>query len=406
MKPREKLVNKRLPMSLLDLPAVERWLGEQAAQGLLLVRCDSRRFRFRQEVPRPGRRYHLCPTKDSNAEAPQELVDLYAQSGWQYAATVKHSCACIRIFYTDDPAAPEPFNDADSLLQALRYPVRECVGSLVFALVSPLLYAVLLSAVTYIYHILSYAYLFLVLTNLRYVVSSFTDLATVLLLRRSLKRGRPFQSSLSRLLHRLDRGFSAVTLILWALALLLLLPPDLLTLFRSNIPLERFHPDFDLLTLEEMEENWTPQENWSTRERYDLPSYATNFVFRYNEADIRYYPLYSHLRTQYRVDQTGTGDSGSSSMDLYYFVARSPRWAQEHLDDLKADQTEVYYTQLTAPYQAELIPGAEEFCVRREGADWEVLARTGERVLALQYTGNLDLSQWYDDIAAMPAPAQ
>ena len=77
MKPREKLVNKRLPMSLLDLPEVERWLSEQAAQGLLLARCDSRRFRFRQEVPRPGRRYHLCPTKDSNAEAPQELVDLY-----------------------------------------------------------------------------------------------------------------------------------------------------------------------------------------------------------------------------------------------------------------------------------------------------------------------------------------
>ena len=403
MKEKEKLVKKRLPVSLLDLPGVEGWLNGLAAQGLMLVRCGPSRFRFRQETPRLGRRYHLCPTKDRDADPPQELVELYEQSGWQYAATARSSYVCLRIFYTDGPAAPEPFNDADSLLQALRYPVRECIGSLVFALAVPVLYVLL---GVWASDDNSLIYFVIALVALSRVVSSFADLTAVLLFRRSLKRGHPLQPGLPKLLHRLDRGFTAVMGIIWALALLLILPPVLMTALRSHIPLERFHPDFRLLTLEEMEGDgsWTPQENWSTRDRYGLPPYVPNHVFRYNEADIRYYPLYSCLRTQYRVDQTGTGKSGQSFMDLYYYVARSPRWAQERLDDLAADRAEGYYTQLTASYQPEAVPGAEEFLVRRAGEDWEVLALDGNRVLALQYTGNLDLSQWYGEIAAMLTP--
>ena len=36
--------------------------------------------------------------------------------------------------------------------------------------------------------------------------------------------------------------------------------------------------------------------------------------------------------------------------------------------------------------------------------DWTVVARKGSRVLSLHYSGYLDLSEWYDEIAAMLTP--
>ena len=35
---------------------------------------------------------------------------------------------------------------------------------------------------------------------------------------------------------------------------------------------------------------------------------------------------------------------------------------------------------------------------------WFVLAREGDRLLELRYDGTLDLSEWFDEIAAMLTP--
>ena len=77
MKQQRDLVTKRAPVSVLDLPGMERWLSDMAARGLFLERQASssfpfplttpvlfRRLRFRRDTPRPGRRYHLCPVKE------------------------------------------------------------------------------------------------------------------------------------------------------------------------------------------------------------------------------------------------------------------------------------------------------------------------------------------------------
>ena len=42
--------------------------------------------------------------------------------------------------------------------------------------------------------------------------------------------------------------------------------------------------------------------------------------------------------------------------------------------------------------------------VRREGENWDVVALEGDRVLALRYSGALDLTDWYGEIAAMLTP--
>ena len=55
-------------------------------------------------------------------------------------------------------------------------------------------------------------------------------------------------------------------------------------------------------------------------------------------------------------------------------------------------------------FQREEVPGAEEFLVHREEANWDVVALEGNRVLRLTYNGALDLSDWYGEIAAMLTP--
>ena len=46
------------------------------------------------------------------------------------------------------------------------------------------------------------------------------------------------------------------------------------------------------------------------------------------------------------------------------------------------------------------------FLVCPSEAIWEVLALEGNRVLRLTYNGALDLSEWFDDIAAMLTPVE
>ena len=206
MNSRKQFVNRNLPTSLLDLPGVERWLGEQAALGLIPVRGHARSFRFHREEPRPGRRYHLCPTAQTSPTPSREQLELFTQAGWDFLLDVSASLAHFYLFCTDDPAAPEPFTDPDSLLQALRYPVGDCLRSVVFALFLITVY-VFLTALAY-----TFSLVFLVVTLL-ILVDGCEDLVTVLLLRRSLKGGAPLRpDALSRIHRRMKIVRSALSI--------------------------------------------------------------------------------------------------------------------------------------------------------------------------------------------------
>ena len=111
----------------------------------------------------------------------------------------------------------------------------------------------------------------------------------------------------------------------------------------------------------------------------------------------------------YDVSQAGYGTSGDSSMDLNYFVSDDAQAAWELLaglvQDLQSPDGDLLsYLPDSLPFQRETVPGAEEFLVRREGENWDVVALKGDRVLALRYSGALDLTDWYGEIAAMLTP--
>lgn len=206
MKQQRDLVTKRAPVSVLDLPGMERWLSDMAARGLFLERQASssfpfplttpvlfRRLRFRRDTPRPGRRYHLCPVKEWDSPPSQELLELYAAQGWQYAADFARDFIRFQIFFTDDPTAPEPFTDTDSLAQALRFPVRGCAYALVFALLSlgtTRLRFAPAGAYGPVYELgLTCIPLLLISACLLYLCAYCTDAATVLIFQRRLSRG-------------------------------------------------------------------------------------------------------------------------------------------------------------------------------------------------------------------------
>lgn len=136
MKQQRDFVTKRAPVSVLDLPGMERWLSDMAARGLFLERqanFSTQSFRFRRGTPRNGRRYRLCPAKYGDTAPSEELLELYADQGWQYVVCAGRGTICFHVFFHDDPAASEPFTDTDSLIYALRTPIRRGFATLLFS---------------------------------------------------------------------------------------------------------------------------------------------------------------------------------------------------------------------------------------------------------------------------------
>src|SRR5699024_1577624 len=102
-----------------------------------------------------------------------------------------------------------------------------------------------------------------------------------------------------------------------------------------------------------------------------------------------------------------SGNSATSSLSISYYLARDDEAAQARLERERTSSE--YYD-----YQPIEVPGAEEFWYDSVGLDpednifpsWFVLARKGDRLLSLRYDGYLDLTEWYDEIAAMLTPVE
>ena len=411
------LIRKWAVVDAKDITRTETWLEDMAAQGLffhdfsgwsILAPGPLWIVLFQKDAPRPERRYRLCPTRPQEAEPSQETLELYAQAGWQFLRYWGTSCVSYYLFYSDDPAAPEPYTDPDSLYEALRPPKKDVLNDLLLGVV---LYtsAAILSATQILDRQLSFlpnwilaaAAALLIALWLSSLLLNGTDWLTVLALRQEIRRRDTVRPApppalfaarclFSSLLSLLQTGLLAVVLAL------------IFTLFRinSDLPLEQFNPDFDLLTLSEMEGDgsWTPDPDFVFRGE----------AFPRNTADTYQDPSLG-VQTWYRVRQAGWGSSGDSDMELNYYIADDPQAARELLTSLVQDLQSpdgdlLSYLPDQLPFQRETVPGAEEFLVRREGENWDVVALEGDRVLALRYGGTLDLTEWYGDIAAMLMP--
>ena len=314
------------------------------------------------------------------------------------------------LFYSDDSNALEPYTDPDSLYEALRPPKKDLVNDLflgaffmataIFISVRNILDEKLALLPNWV--IAAAAWLIIARWVLG-LAGKGLDWLTVRALRRNIRATgtvRPSPPSplsaagwlLSTLGSLVQTGFLAMVLLMF----LQLVRMDL------NLPLERFDPDFDLLTLAEMEGNgsWTPEPDLEVADQ----------LLRFNAADV-YQDPGRGVQMWYDVSQAGYGTSGDSSMDLNYFVSDDAQAAWELLaglvQDLQSPDGDLLsYLPDSLPFQRETVPGAEEFLVRREGENWDVVALEGDRVLALRYSGALDLTDWYDEIAAMLTPEE
>ena len=411
------LIRKWAVVDAKDIARTETWLEDMAAQGLffhsfsrwsILAPGPLWVVLFQVDVPKPRRRYRLCPARPQEAEPTQETLELYAQSGWQFLRYWGTSCVSYYLFYTDDPNALEPYTDPDSLYEALRPPKKDLVNDLflgaffmataIFISVRNILDEKLALLPNWV--IAAAAWLIIARWVLG-LAEKGLDWLTVRALRRNIRATgtvRPSPPSplsaagwlLSTLGSLVQTGFLAMVLLMF----LQLVRMDL------NLPLERFDPDFDLLTLAEMEGDgsWTPEPDLEVADQ----------LLRFNAADV-YQDPGRGVQMWYDVSQAGYGTSGDSSMDLNYFVSDDAQAAWELLaglvQDLQSPDGDLLsYLPDSLPFQRETVPGAEEFLVRREGENWDVVALEGDRVLALRYSGALDLTDWYGEITAMLTP--
>lgn len=106
------VIRKIIPVSLYDIPGLERWLEEQASQGLFPSSLGS--WAVFEERDVPGVRFRLDPFANRAGEGLEptpEKLELYRAAGWEYAFRVGRA---YFLFYTTDPQAPELFSDYQS----------------------------------------------------------------------------------------------------------------------------------------------------------------------------------------------------------------------------------------------------------------------------------------------------
>ena len=421
-------VTKWSPVSPMDFPRFESWLEEMAGKGLLVHRVQQNLFslarvKFRRDEPHPHRRYRVCPAQgqqQSQEKPSQELLELYAGAGWTYEGDIGRPWTTLYLFSTDDPEAQEPYTDPDSFRYALRFPkgnlllllflialnlgLRASIAAMEMDLQQSPHLAIPLVTLVQVLLVLLWVLLALVLGS---------DLLTVVLLRRRARRDQTVRPSLPLWPYRLQRLFARAAAVLLLTGVSAALLASLTDKVEKNIPLEEFQPDFSLLTLEEMagDGGWTPWENWTASEHVDLsPEMAeqADITIYYNAATMKRNPIFSPIQTYYIVQQGGTGAAGYGQMDLYYYIAAGSEQAWAQLADLTQRVARERNFGDSAPdqldFQRETVPGAEEFLVHREEANWDVVALEGDRVLRLTYNGALDLTEWYAEIAAMLTP--
>ena len=421
-------VTKWSPVSPMDFPRFESWLEEMAGKGFLVHRVQQNLFslarvKFRRDEPHPHRRYRVCPAQrqqQSQEKPSQELLELYAGAGWTYEGDIGRPWTTLYLFSTDDPEAQEPYTDPDSFRYALRFPkgnlllllflialnlgLRASIAAMEMDLQQSPHLAIPLVTLVQVLLVLLWVLLALVLGS---------DLLTVVLLRRRARRDQTVRPSLPLWPYRLQRLFARAAAVLLLTGMSAALLASLTDKVEKNIPLEEFQPDFSLLTLEEMagDGGWTPWENWTASEHVDLsPEMAeqADITIYYNAATMKRNPIFSPIQTYYIVQQGGTGAAGYGQMDLYYYIAAGSEQAWAQLADLTQRVARERNFGDSAPdqldFQRETVPGAEEFLVHREEANWDVVALEGDRVLRLTYNGALDLTEWYAEIAAMLTP--
>ena len=139
-----KTVRKIIPVSLYDVPGVERWLEEQANQGLFPLRLGS--WAVFRPGGTPGTRFRLDAFGNKMGEGTEptpEKLELYRAAGWEYICPIGRA---YFLFYTTDPQAPELYTDYGSQGLSLDRLARQVRWAKWSHILFPIFLAVLLLA--------------------------------------------------------------------------------------------------------------------------------------------------------------------------------------------------------------------------------------------------------------------
>lgn len=109
-------VKKRVPESIYDFPAIETWLSDCAAEGLVLERINETWATFREEDPET-RQFRLEPRMDRPKTPDQELQEVYQAAGWEFVSATEDSRLWLWRSCRPDPAElhTEPETEALAL---------------------------------------------------------------------------------------------------------------------------------------------------------------------------------------------------------------------------------------------------------------------------------------------------
>ena len=116
-----KFVKKLIPFESCDIPAIQSWLEDMAAQGLFYVDCGFFCARFEKGEPKKLR-YRLDFCDVSLGKIPEEKAELYERSSWRVVGELKND---LVVLATDDPDAPEIFSEPEHLINPLKRLARK-----------------------------------------------------------------------------------------------------------------------------------------------------------------------------------------------------------------------------------------------------------------------------------------
>lgn len=377
---------KWVPVARYHISAAERWLDKMAAKGLLLLSLEGPLAKFEVGEPRPGRRYRLAVDPDYFKRPPEPMLELYEDSGWQFAAPIWGRS--FFVFYSDDPGAVEPYTDeqsrANSLAQVVRIIRKELFHFLFVFLFFVSTRYVLSGPITP--SLYTWLFFLFFLGSILLILSVTQNLFTILRMKRWLEKGRPLHTFAPPVTQL---AVQTITWAMWSLMLLLavlLLPIDMLHLDNRIMPLDQAPQELELLLLADMEDpGYVPDRfEWigGFDGQFDTAAWAhRNYVQRL------WLPF---IPAQYNISQSGvTGDGAEVQLDIHRYNA------------LTANQAEKKFTELAGEgvYYKILVPGTERFGVSESGD--QVCARLGRRVIQVTYSGSQDFTEYYDEIVDM-----
>ena len=412
-----KKVRKILPLSLYDVPGLEKWLEEQANAGLFPVRVDSWVTFTRTGVP--GTRFRLEPC-GKRAEPDAERLEHYRSAGWEYAFNIN---SLYFLFYTTDPAAVELYTDLQSRglsLELLVARIRKLrrrawwVLAITLAICVALIAMVLSSSSRFDVQPDSFSRTPLVLVELSgpYMVLYF--LLVVLLCRRNHRDIRALRATVRALRDGVEpisrrprRGTAAGYVFTAVLALFIVAAAamriDALNPFKG-IPLEHFRSPY--VDLQELES--APVRPWD--EFFEDDSYSSHESYADREFSLLA-PVWYSVTQEAFSPVSGTPEHGdfysihnggylySPDLDMTYFRLLIPSMAR----GVAEAQLDAYrLVNLEWSYEGVSYPGLDFVILAKTDSVWQMAALgSGGRVAVFRYLGAEDLADHLEELAEM-----